>query len=166
MQAAAGDMISEPRAVSKKAFAELANISQGRVSQLIKLGLPVEPDGRIDVARGKLWIKGNISPTRSAAQSDQTDLPFAAEKDAADERLRLVREQADAIALKNQQSRRELIPATEVEREWANVLRTVRASILAVPPRLRQTMPHLTAHDIAALDSELRQALEDLANGK
>ncbi|MFG1179940.1 DNA packaging protein [Xanthobacter versatilis] len=160
------ETIEAPTKVRKVAFARLVNVSPGRVSQMIAAGLPVEADGRIDVARGKLWIQGNVSPTRSAAQAAQGALPFAAVPDAAAERLRLVKEQADHAALKNAALRREMVPAAEVEREWAGVLRQVRAGILAVPSRLRQLLPGLTPAEVEAIDAELRRVLEEMADGK
>lgn len=167
MQLAHGsEMIGEPRVVRKAAFAKLVNVSPGRVSQMIRAGLPVEPDGRIDVARGREWIRANVDPKRSAAQGDQTALPFAAQPDAASERARLVREQADHAALKNAMLRRELLPAVEVERAWSDTLRRVRSRVLAVPSRLRQVLPHLTTHDAQAIEAELRVALEDLAHDR
>jgi phage terminase Nu1 subunit (DNA packaging protein) len=163
---ATADAIGEPRALRKKSFAELVGVSPGRVSQMIRDGLPVEPDGRIDVARGKLWIKDHISPTRSAAQSDQDDLPFAAQADAADERRRLLKEQADGQALKNAVARRELVPASEIEREWTGIVRRARSAILAVPARLRLALPHLTQQDAKAIEAELRRVLAELADAK
>lgn len=160
------EAIGAPAKVRKLDFAKLVNVSPGRVSQMVAAGLPVEADGRIDVARGKLWIQENISPTRSAAQAAQADLPFAAQPDAASERLRLLKEQADHAALKNAALRRELVPAAEVEREWSGVLREVRAGILAVPSRLRQVLPHLSAADVEAIDAELRRVLEELAHAQ
>lgn len=80
------------------------------------------------------------------------------------ERARLAKEQADAQALKNAALRRDLVPAAEVEREWSDTLRLVRSKILALPSRLRQTLAHLTAADVAAIDSELRRTLEELAH--
>ena len=162
----ASETIGEPKSLSKKSFAQLMGVTPGRVSQYIGKGLPVEPDDKIDVARGKLWIKENVSPTRSAAQSLQDSLPFAAQPDAAAEAVRLKKEQADQVALRNQQLRGELVPAVDVERAWANVLRQVRSGVLAVPSRLRQVLPHLTAHDVATIDAELRHVLEDLANAQ
>lgn len=82
------------------------------------------------------------------------------------ERARLAREQADAQALKNAVLRRELVPVAEVAREWGDVLRSIRARILAVPSRVRSALPHLTAADVAVLDRETRAALEDLAEDK
>jgi len=58
-----------------------------------------------------------------------------------------------------------LVKSSEVERAWAAVLRDVRAAMLAVPSRCGATLPHLTAHDIAELDREIRNALEGLADG-
>ncbi|WP_290689981.1 MULTISPECIES: terminase small subunit [unclassified Haematobacter] len=80
------------------------------------------------------------------------------------ERARLAREQADAQALKNAALRGELVKADEVERAWADVLRKVRSRVLAVPSRLRQSLGHLTAADVDALDRELRTALEELGH--
>ncbi|WP_101067281.1 hypothetical protein [Roseovarius salinarum] len=77
------------------------------------------------------------------------------------ERARLAKEQADDRAYRNAVARRELVRVEDVAREWADALRKVRAAILAVPSRLRQRLPHLTAHDVEALDGELRRALEE-----
>ena len=80
------------------------------------------------------------------------------------ERARLAKEQADAAALKNEVARGELVAAVEVERAWGDVLRQVRARILAVPSRLRQSLT-LSAVEVDAIDRELREALVELGNG-
>jgi phage terminase Nu1 subunit (DNA packaging protein) len=159
-----GETIGEPKSLRKKDFGALVGVSPGRVTHMIKQGLPVEPDGRIDVARGKQWIRENVNPTRSAAQSKQGDLPFAAQLDAAAEHARLAKERADTQALKNAQLRKELVAAEDVEREWASMIRTARSALLAVPSRLRQIIPHLTAEEVEAIDGELRRVLKELAD--
>ena len=78
------------------------------------------------------------------------------------EQARLAREQADAQALKNAVARGENVPAIEVERAWADILRGLRSRLLAVPSRLRQTVPHLTTSDVTQIDRELRDALQEL----
>lgn len=156
----------EPRSLKKVDFAKLIGVSPGRVSHMIRDGLPVEPDGRIDVARGKLWIQANVDPKRSAAQSAQGEMPFAAAPDASAERVRLLREQADYAALKNAEKRRELVPASEVEKIWEGEWRQLRSAILAAPSRLRQISPHLSAADVAEIDAELRRILEEFGNGQ
>lgn len=81
------------------------------------------------------------------------------------EKLRLAKEQADKLEIANAAARGELVKAAEVEREWANVLRDVRSTLLAVPSRVGAKLPHLTAHDVAEIDRELKAALEGLAHG-
>lgn len=156
----------EPRNLKKSDFARFVGVSAGRVSQMIKAGLPVERDGSIDVARGKLWIAENINPTRAASQAQGATL-FGEERHHVSltaERARLAKEQADAAELKNSILRRDLVAASDVEREWSAVLRKVRSAVLAIPSRMRQTLPHLTAYDVQVLDVELRSVLEGLAN--
>jgi phage terminase Nu1 subunit (DNA packaging protein) len=81
---------------------------------------------------------------------------------AASERGRLASAQADLVALRVARQRGELLDAGEVEREWSDILRTVRSGVLAVPARLTQLGPQ----DRAALDAELRRALTALGEGR
>lgn len=81
------------------------------------------------------------------------------------EKLRLAKQQADKIEIQNNAARGELVRAADVEREWANVLRDIRSTMLAVSSRAGAKLPHLTAHDIAEIDREIKTALEGLANG-
>jgi phage terminase Nu1 subunit (DNA packaging protein) len=62
----------------------------------------------------------------------------------------------------NATARGELVEATAVEAEWSGVLRTVRAGALAIPSRAAQRLPHLSAHDIAVIDSEVRGVLTEI----
>ncbi len=79
------------------------------------------------------------------------------------ERSRLAKEQADAMALKNAALRGYLVSAAEVERTWGDLLRQVRARILAVPGRLRLSQ-HLPPEIFVEIDRELRDALMELGN--
>jgi phage terminase Nu1 subunit (DNA packaging protein) len=45
------------------------------------------------------------------------------------------------------------------------VLRTVRAGMLAVPSRVSQRLPHLSAHDVSEIDAEIRAALTEIGEG-
>ena len=74
------------------------------------------------------------------------------------ERGRLAKEQADSFALKNARLRGSLVEREAVEREWSDILRTVRSGILAIPSRLT----HLAPQERAALDGELRRVLTEL----
>lgn len=81
------------------------------------------------------------------------------------EKLRLAKEQADALELKNAASRSEMVKADLVERAWSGILRDLRAALLAVPSRVGSRLPSLAAHDIAEIDAEIRATLEGLADG-
>ena len=76
-----------PATLSKKAFGEAIGVSPGRVSQMISMGLPVEPNGRIDPGKGRMWVGEHIDPNRRRATVDGSPLGFAssrAEREAAD----------------------------------------------------------------------------------
>src|SRR5262249_28593970 len=71
---------------------------------------------------------------------------------------------ADLRQFEVRKRRGELLDAGAVEREWHDVLRQVRAGVLAVVSRVRAQLPHLSAHDVEVLDRELRSALTSLAD--
>src|SRR5580704_15303061 len=81
---------------------------------------------------------------------------------AAHQRARLAKAQAELVETKGRKLRGELVDAAEVESAWSGVLRTVRAGVLAVPSRCAQRLPHLTAHDVTEIDSEIRSALTEI----
>jgi phage terminase Nu1 subunit (DNA packaging protein) len=82
------------------------------------------------------------------------------------ERARLVRAQAEITELKAAALRGALLDAGEVERGIASDYSDVRTGLLAVPSRCAQRLPHLTAHDIAEVDLEIRAALTALSEGE
>ena len=49
---------------TKTGFAARVGLTKGRISQLIAEGLPVRPDGRINVDAGLTWIENNLDPGR------------------------------------------------------------------------------------------------------
>ena len=78
------------------------------------------------------------------------------------QKARLAHAQADLAELKAARERGELLNAAEVEAEWSGVLRYVRAGMLAVSSRVAQRLPHLTAHDVAEVDAEVRAVLAEM----
>ena len=81
------------------------------------------------------------------------------------ERARLARAQAELAEQKLAHQRGSLLECGAVEREWTDVLRTVRAGMLAVPSRVAQRLPHLTPHDVSEIDAEIRAALAEIGGG-
>ncbi|MDJ0391488.1 hypothetical protein QMO56_25630 [Roseomonas sp. E05] len=80
------------------------------------------------------------------------------------ERIRETKERADHLALKNGQLTADLVEAVKVEREWSDILRGVRGRMLGVPGRCQQRLGHLTPHDVATIDREIRDALAEAGN--
>lgn len=80
------------------------------------------------------------------------------------ERGRLAAAQADLATIKAAKLRGELVEAAAVEAEWAGVLRAVRAAMLAVPSRCAARLPHLSKHDVAEIDAEIRAGLGDIGS--
>lgn len=117
------------------------------------------------VARGRYataaTVKAYVAHLREAAAARGSGEALPA---LTSERMREARERADHLALKNAAMRGELVPALEVERTWTGALRELRARFLAVPARVRQRLPHLTRTDVAALEREIRDALQEAAD--
>jgi hypothetical protein len=74
MQASVADTIS------KRGFAELLGVSPGRVSQMIKAGLIVEPNGRIEIDKGKAWVTANIDSNRRRVRLAGEGAPIGTSK--------------------------------------------------------------------------------------
>ncbi|KRQ99298.1 hypothetical protein [Bradyrhizobium valentinum] len=59
---------------------------------------------------------------------------------------------------------RQAIPKVIEARACRNCLRTVRAGMLAVPSRVAARLPHLSKHDVAEIDAEIRAVLGEIGN--
>lgn len=146
-----------PQTASTASLAALLGVTTRTVTELAQKGV-ISRAGRgvFPVAES---VRGYVAHLReqAAGRTDSTSLTA--------ERTRLAREQADKVSLANAVARGEMLPARQVQSEWASILRDVRAGLLAVPSRCGATLAHLTAHDVATIDSEIRTALEALADG-
>lgn len=118
--------------------------------------LPRQLDKRFPL---KASVVAYCAHARELAKGKQVDEDLAAAK------LSLAEANARKVELQNAKAEGELVSAAEVEREWADVLRTLRAAFLALPSRAASRLGHLTPHDLAALDAEVRDVLLELAEG-
>ena len=73
---------------------------------------------------------------------------------------------AELRELEVRRKREQLVDAEAVAREWAAIVRTARAAVLALPSRIRSRLPHLTAHDGQVLEEEVRAALAALGEDR
>lgn len=149
------ELVRVPETSTASELAEWLGLTANRVSALAREGiLPRGIENRYPL---RTSIRAYCDHARAGATGRRADTELAAEK------LRLAREQADKIAFVNAKARGELIAAGEVERVWAGILRDVRAAFLALPSRAASKLGHLTPHDLAALNDEVRDVLMELA---
>ncbi len=168
------DLAGSGLMVDGETFGALMGIHPRTVRDLDSRGIVVKVDrDRYDLAASLRTYAShlrNMAAGRVPGDREQADNGAGYHRDVAKlsgayERARLNRAKADAEELKNAAMRRELVKATDVEREWSSVLRGLRSRILATPARVRQRLAHLSASDIAAIDEELRCALDEVARG-
>lgn len=155
------DQILDPDCIVTEAeLANLLGITAGRVRTLTRDGVI----RRAAPARYRLReaLRGYAGSLRDKVASAGRPIKQEAD-DLKAQKLRLAREQADKLALANAAARGELVPVAEVAREWADVLRTVRAALLALPSRVGSRLGHLTAHDLSEIDLEVRATLSELS---
>jgi phage terminase Nu1 subunit (DNA packaging protein) len=153
-----------PATMTEAQLAAFLGIATSQVRTKTRDGVLIRvPGGKKGAPAGwdvRASLRGYLSQLREGAVKGgpQTDELKA-------EKLRLAREQADKLEIANAAARGDMVRAADVEREWANVLRDVRSTMLAVPSRVGSKLAHLSAHDVAEIDSEIKAALEGLANG-
>ncbi|WP_408592303.1 hypothetical protein ACIPCF_10010 [Paracoccus marcusii] len=151
-----------PPEINLAVLAQILGLSESRTRGLIREG---------KITRGKVFdtrkaIREYCDHLRDVASRSGgrpslggETAPLAAEK------LRLTKAQADKEEARVARERGELVSAAEVEREWASILRDVRSTMMAVPSRVGATLPHLTPHDVAQIDREVKAALGSLSDG-
>lgn len=153
------ELVGNPRAVRKQPtintdeLADMLDLSVNRVLALARSGhIPRVGKGRFDRREA---VRGYVTYLRENPVGRKSADPALA-----DERRRLVREQADRESIRNAVTRGELVAAADVKATWESILTDVRAAMLAIPSRL--PADRATAD---RLDREIRAALEALANG-
>lgn len=82
-----------------------------------------------------------------------------------DQRTRLAAAKAEEQERKNRVANGEMVLASDVEREWSDILRVVKARMLSLPPRIGQSLG-LDRRQIVQIDREIRDALTALASGE
>lgn len=60
--------MTTPKIISKAEFGRRIDVTRQRVSQLVKEGLPVRKDGKIDFAKGRRWVDQHLDQHRREAR--------------------------------------------------------------------------------------------------
>jgi phage terminase Nu1 subunit (DNA packaging protein) len=142
--------------VTAHALADLLGLSDRAVRDLGTRGIAVKAaDG---VYRQRESVRSYCTHIREMAGGR------AGSKTLTEERVRIATAQANKLERENAVARNEMLPAKEVERAWAGVLRDVRSAMLALPSRfqMRLTGLSLSVHDVSEIDREIRDALTEV----
>tara|TARA_B100001094_G_scaffold251495_1_gene249342 strand:+ start:141 stop:683 length:543 start_codon:yes stop_codon:yes gene_type:complete len=70
---------------------------------------------------------------------------------------------AELLELERKQKEDDLVPMTEVQRSWENIVATARTKLLGVPAKAKQRIPDLDNNAMSHLDDIIREALDELA---
>jgi len=153
------------RAESKTEFAARVGLTKGRISQLIAEGLPVRPDGTIDVEAGLAWMERNLDPSRrgKGGATATAGTPSVAE---VRRMLMLVQVQRARLAYDKERAR--LIDA---DAATATIFARARAERDAHMAWVQRAAPLIAAETgadprvaFAVLDRLMREHLEHLAD--
>jgi phage terminase Nu1 subunit (DNA packaging protein) len=145
-------------AVTAAELGELLGLSTARVHAIAREGrIPRRADGSFDLKHAvRTYVESLRTKTGASALAQNPELNL--------EKIRIARASAEKIETANARARGDLAPLSEVERTWAGILRDVRAAFLALPSRAASRLGHLTPHDVAVLDREVRAVLEELVS--
>ena len=148
------DILPDDLALTVGGFSALLGVSVSVVHDRLSRGL-LRADGR-----NRMLVAENV---RLYAD----ELRLAAGRHGAGHRdpakVRLTEAQAALAELKVAQAEGRLLDAAAVTAEWSDVLRQVRAGVLAAPTRIGARLG-LSAADVEAVAAELRDVLATLAD--
>ncbi|SHJ16685.1 hypothetical protein SAMN02744035_02809 [Thalassobacter stenotrophicus DSM 16310] len=153
---------------AKSDFAARVGLTKGRISQLITNGLPVRPDGQIDVAEGLAWIEANLDPVRRNKGGAASVNPARSGTTLADakrlheivkvQRAKLAYEKEQGLLIETAVATRTVFARARAERDahmaWVQRSAPLLAAELGADPRTT----------FASLDRMMREHLEHLAD--
>jgi hypothetical protein len=135
--------------------------SERRVQQLVKEGMPKEGHGKYDPMRCLVWRVRDLHKKldgKIAANGDPSTIN--------EERLRLMRAEAELKEIELARRRKQLVLIDDVEQEMTKLVLDTKARILAVAPRLAAELVGQQDSRVmiqAKIDKALKDALLQLA---
>jgi hypothetical protein len=151
---------------TKTEFAARVGLTKGRISQLIAEGLPVRPDGQIDVDAGLTWIENNLDPARRNKGGTPSVTGRSATLAEARRLHEIVKVQRAKLAFEREQGK--LIDAKAAERTVFARAKAERDAHIAWVQRSAPVMAAELGVEVApvfaVLDRLMREHLEQLAD--
>jgi hypothetical protein len=153
-----------PASLSKRGFAEEMGVSAARVSQWVAAGLPLEPNGRVNVEAARRWVDANIDPNRRRAACDDDGQDGG---DYVSPRARKTIAEAEIARLKAERLAGRLLDRGATLRVVESRARAERDALIGWVNRAAAAVAVATGADLAAvtavLDREVRDHLRAMA---
>jgi phage terminase Nu1 subunit (DNA packaging protein) len=152
-------------AVNAVKIAQALNLTEQRVHQLVREGLPKEGRGLFDAVKCMLWYVRFLQRALEKKSMPTLDGGFVGERV---ERVRLLRAQADLREMELASLQSSVIPVADYERTLAALIQTVKVRVMAIAPRVA---PEVTGQDSrvmaqAIVEKECKEALSYLAKSE
>lgn len=142
--------------------AQALNLTEQRVHQLAKEGLPKEGRGQFDPVKCMLWYIRYLQQALEKKAVPTLDGGFVGERE---ERVRLLRADADLREMELAKQRSVTITLELHEKELTDLVLTTKARIMAIPPRLAPELVGETSRVMiqAKLEKACKESLAYLA---
>jgi phage terminase Nu1 subunit (DNA packaging protein) len=143
-------------------IAQALNLTEQRVHQLVKEGLPKEGRGQFDPVKCMLWYIRYLQNVIEKRSVPTLDGGYVGERE---ERIRLLRADADLREIELAKERSQLVALPDVEAILSDLVLTTKARIMAIPPRLAPELVGETSRVMiqAKLEKAYKEALAYLA---
>lgn len=159
--------MTQPLTITKAEFARRLGVNPSRVTQLIREGLPVEPDGKVNEAAARAWIDANLDQHRREARKPGSTGagPAGTATQLRSTHLAL---KARLLQLELEQRQGALVQRKAVDRFLFERARLERDSWMSWPARIAPGLAAALDADPAALEAALgrlvREHLQELAD--
>lgn len=141
--------------------AQLLNLDERRIQQLVKEGMPREQRGQYDPAQCMLWY---IRFLQAALEKKSVPVGdgFAGERQ---ERVRLLSADADLREMELARERGLLVAIPDVEQKLTDLVLTTKARIMAIPPRIAPELVGESSRLVvqSKIEKACKEALASLA---
>lgn len=142
--------------------ASALNLTEQRVQQLVKEGMPREARGQYDPVKCMLWYIRYLQNALEKKAVPTLDGGFVGERE---ERVRLLRADADLREMELAKERGIMVAMPDVEKMVTDLVLTTKARIMAIPPRLAPELVGETSRVMiqAKLEKACKESLAYLA---
>jgi hypothetical protein len=141
--------------LTKTELASVLGVTRPRVYHLIKMGLPVRADGKLDRDKSIAWIASNIRPHEKPETGEERFSDARRRKEIA---LANLREHELSV------KRGTVVLVADVERAWCGIMSVVRQQLLGLPSRCAALVAGANAaaaHGV--LEDAVREILTELS---